>query len=442
MLCAMIAFLPMLTSCNKEKTANVADLLSTVPSSAGVVVGVNLSSMLEKVGCKIENSSIIPGKEVKEILASSQVAPQHFAIIETLLSGESGIDPIGAIFFSDAYNSYLTAALADTEKFCDFVVKQTQLPFQDTEGNVKVSGNVAVNGAQMWVCLSNVTIDPKAVKSYTSLEQTQSFVSLPVASGIATMTHDIVGYGQIADIIGNRLSVSDNALFSLVAAFIFDSPSALSFNLDFLKGELKGKAMILNSKGEAAKCLLPLKKIDSDQVKGLSNTANAAFAVCLPKDLIEKVSKMAAPLGANLLKVFTTSVEALDGTSAVVINSNETYLRQLSAVVATNGNPPLDMMQILATYGNTRKDGKLVYVTRGEVTGSIETSRIAEKFKGAAFGVAANTESGLNLTDDFATDTFVLTLNPESGSLTVNIWASTADKDKNSLLPILKSIAK
>lgn len=442
LLCTMIALIPLFSSCTKEKTADVADLLSTVPSSAGIVVGINLSSMLEKAGCKIENSSITPGKELQEIFASSKAVGAQKEIIQTLLSGESGIDPVGAVFFSDAYDSYITAALADTEKFCDFIVKQTEIPFQDAEGNVKVSRNVAVCGAQMWVSVGPDPIDPKAVKNYVSLEESQSFLSQSVSSNISTMTHDIVGYGQIANIVGKRLSVSDNALLSLVAAFIFDSPSALSFNLDFLKGEFKGKAMILNSKGNPAKCLLPLKKIDVDQVKGLSNTANAAFAICLPKDLIEKVSKMAEPLGANLLKVVTSSVEALDGTSAVVLTSSDTYLRQLSAVVATNGNAPLDMMQILATYGNTRKDGKLIYVTRGEVTGSLETADIADKFKGAAFGAAANNESGMNFTGRYGTDTSVITLCPESGSLSINVWSSTTDPSKNSLLPILTSLLR
>lgn len=442
LLCTMIALLPMLSSCTKEKTANVADLLSTVPSSAGIVVGVNLSSMLEKTGCKIENNSINPGKEIKDIFASSQTNSAQADIIKTLLSGESGIDPVGAVFFADAYNSYITAALADTEKFCDFIVKQTEIPFQEAEGNVRISGNVAVSGAQMWVSLNPEPIDPKAVKNYTTLDQTQSFVSLPVASAISTMTHDIVGYGQISSIVGKRLSVSDNALLSLVSAFIFDSPSALSFNLDFLKGELKGKAMILNAKGDPAKCLLPLKKIDTNMVKNLSTTANAAIALSLPKDLIAKVSKMAEPLGANLLKVFTSSVEALDGTTAVVINSTDTYLRQLSAVVSTNGNPPLDMMQILATYGNTRKDGKLVYVSRGEVNGSLETAMIADKFKGASFALAANAESGLDFAGRYGTDTSVISLCPESGSLSINIWADTPEKDKNILLPILTSLLK
>ena len=442
LLCTLMALLPLLSSCQKDKTANVEDLLSTVPSSAGLVVGFNLGSMLDKAGCKVENNAIIPGKEVQEIFSSSENASKASRIINALLSGDTGIDPVGALLFTDAYDTYLTAPLADTEKFCSFIEKETELPFVEKEGNVRISGNVAISGAQMWVSLTPDPVDPKAVKNYASLDKAQSFASLSVASKIATMTHDIVGYGQINNIIGNRLSVSDNALFSLVAAFIFDSPSALSFHLDFDKNEINAKALILNAKGDPAKCLLPIKKIDTAEVEKLATTANAAVAVSLPKDLIEKVSKMAEPLGANLLQVVTTSVKALDGTSAVVINSTDTYLRQLSAVVATNGNPPLDMMQILATYGNTRKDGKLVYITRGEVTGSLEVAKIADKFKGAAFAVAANADSGIGFAGEYGTDTTVITLSPESGSLALNFWANTVSGETNSLLVLLRSLSR
>ena len=123
LLCLMVAFAP-LTSCQKEKTANVEDLLSTVPSSAGMVVGFNLSSLLEKAGCKIDGSSVTPGKEIKESLDAAPAGKQN-DLIKALLSGETGIDPVGAILFTDAYNTYFTAAIADTEKYSDFIVKQT-----------------------------------------------------------------------------------------------------------------------------------------------------------------------------------------------------------------------------------------------------------------------------------------------------------------------------
>ncbi|MDE6337463.1 MAG: DUF4836 family protein [Muribaculaceae bacterium] len=289
LLCAFVALIPSLTSCQKDKTADVNELLSTVPSSAGVVVGFNLNALLEKAGCKVEGSSITPGKELQEILASSESSSnQAKESIKMILSGESGIDPVGAIVFTDAYNTYLTAALADTEKFCDFVVKQTELPFENADGNVKVSGNIAVSGAQMWVGITSSTIDAKAVKNYASLDNAQSFASLDVASDIATMTHDVVGYGQIKNFSRSGLPLGNATTMTLAAGFLFENASALTFNLDFLKGEFTSKVMLLNDKGNPAKFLLPANKISLDEVKRLPATANAIVAVPSPKTLSRK----------------------------------------------------------------------------------------------------------------------------------------------------------
>ena len=65
MLCLLIAALPALQSCDNKKSADVSDLLSTVPSSAATVIGLDLRTMLEKAGCKVEGSTITPGKEVE-----------------------------------------------------------------------------------------------------------------------------------------------------------------------------------------------------------------------------------------------------------------------------------------------------------------------------------------------------------------------------------------
>ena len=90
----MLAFmLPVLNSCKKE-SADVTDLLSSVPSSAGVVVGFNLQSPLEKSGCKVDGSEITPGAEVASFLESRKdVKSSEREIVKLILNGESGIDP-------------------------------------------------------------------------------------------------------------------------------------------------------------------------------------------------------------------------------------------------------------------------------------------------------------------------------------------------------------
>ncbi|MDE5881735.1 MAG: hypothetical protein K2H60_08390 [Muribaculaceae bacterium] len=441
LLCAFVALIPSLTSCQKDKTANVSDLLSTVPSSAGIVVGFNLNALLEKAGCKVDGPSITPGKELQEILASSESSSRSKEEIKMILSGESGIDPVGAIVFTDAYNTYLTAALADTEKFCDFVVKQKELPFENVEGNVKVSGNVAVIGAQMWMGLTSSTIDAKAVKNYASLDNAQSFASLDVASDIATMTHDVVGYGQLKNFARSGLPIGNATTMNLAAGFLFDNASALSFTLDFLKGEAKSKALLLNDKGDPAKFLLPANKISLDEVKRLPATANAIVAAALTKDLIKKITKMAESFGGGFPAQISDALASLDGTTAIAVGSIDNPENALAAVIATDGKPSLDFMNFLSQFGNTQKDGKIVKLVRGEVSGSLDVPKMSEKLKGATIGLVSSTNSDLLNGNGVGITATAITLSPDNGSLSFNAWVQTSEPDTNALLTILKNMA-
>ncbi len=442
LLCVLVALIPSLTSCREEKSANVSDLLSTVPSSAGAVVGFNLASLLEKAGCKVEGSTITPGKELEQILSSQTLTDGSTKeIIKMLLSGDSGIDPIGALIFTDAYHTYLTAALADTDKFCNFVEQQTGTEFENVDGKIKVSGPIAVNGAQMWMALGTSTsIDTKAIQNYSSLDQAQSFVSLPVASDLSTMTHDIVGYGQIKNFT-KSFSMRDAAQLSLVTGFLFENPSALSFHIDFFKGEAKAKAMVLNDKYQPAKYLLPGDKIDVDDVKALSQNANMIFAMAISKDLVKKLNKIAEGFGAMADKA-VEAISSLDGTTALAISEPGDYTENYKAIISTNGNPPMDLMSILSQFGNIRKEDKKVVLSNGIVTGSLDVSKMADKFKGATIGTVANLDNKNFNGHTMGIRTVCMTLNPENGSLALNGWIDTPEPDVNALLTILKQLAE
>lgn len=454
LLCLLSLFLPALTSCQKEKSANVEELLSTVPSSAGMVVGFNLNSMLEKAGCKVDGSAVTPSKDLKAALDATPSGKQN-DILKAILSGETGLDPVGALIFTDAYNTYLTAAIADTEKYTQFVLQQTELPFVDSGDNVRISGYVAISGAQTWIGLTSDPVDAKAIKNYANLDKTQSFASLPAASEIATMTHDIVGYGQIKNFVSGRLSFSDEALLNLAMGFLFDNASALSFYQDFNKGEIISKVMVLNEKAQPAKYLLPADKISVDEVKKLPATANTVAAAAITKTLVKKVSKMAESFGGTLPATISATANVLDGTSAIALgsaDSSEAY----SALIATDGKASLDMMQFLSTFGNTQKDGKIVKISKGEVAGALEVEKIADRLKGATIGIVSHIDtdsdekavSMLGMLDpslrsaSAMVNTFSITLNPESNSLSLNLRAETENTDANALSSLLKVILK
>lgn len=444
----LLMLLPALTGCREERTANVSDILSTVPSSAGAVVGLNLNSILVKAGCKIEGSKIIPGKELEKLLSSSKGAGQFNGkanndALRKLLEGKSGIDPNGLIIFTDAYDTYITGVLADTGTFSSFIQENTGTAFADAGDNVKVSGNVAVSGAQFWMIMAD-SIDAKAIKNFTRFELSQSFASLPNSAEIANMTHDMVGYGQIKSFMRSGLlpNFFDPTYFNLISGILFDNATSLSFYLDFLKGAVKAKTLVLNKEGKPAKYLLPADKLDMGVFDRLPQQANALAAIALPKSLIKKIEKTSQSLGGNMLGNMQPVISSLDGTTAIALAELEEPEKNLTAIISTDGKPSLELMNLLSMLGNTQKDGKYVRVSNGVVSGKIDVKKASDQLKNATMGVVVNPNTESLKGTAVGIKTLALSLNPESGSISINIEAETTNPDENSLLTFIRETAK
>lgn len=433
--------LPMVNSCNK-KPADISDLLKTVPSSANTVVGINVRSILEDLGCKIDGVEIKPGKEVNKWLESNNLP---FGInseeLGFFLKGESGIDPVGAILFTDAYTTYLTAMVADTGKFKAYVEKQTGKTFSDPETNVSVCSNIALCGAQMWINLSSdSTIDAKAVKNYSSLETAQSFLSTVQGGKFAEMDKDIVGYGQIKKLLGKSMSFGDQATINMATAMLFDNASLLTFETEFDKGELRLQANVLNDKGEPAKYLLPTGKIDAGTVNKLEGPASMIMGIAVTKDLVKKIEKAASSLGGNMIGGMSDMLKNLDGTSAIAMSLEEDDAAY-NAVITTDGDASQSLMSMLSAMGSTRKDGKYVLLSKGNVGGTLEVAKIADQIKGAAIALAFDPDY---MSKTFAETTIglnegVMTLKPEKGSLVFNMTLRSKEKDTNILITLLNN---
>lgn len=440
MLCIVLAAIPSLTSCKKE-VSDTTGLLSTVPSSASAVVGLNIRTMLEKAGCKVDGADITPGEVVEGWLArkANSTASENEAM-RLVLSGESGIDPVGAIFFVDAYNSYLTAMLADTGKFQEFVEKQSGQKFTEADG-VKTCGNVAMSGAQMWVCLSSqATIDPKAVKNYSALDESQSFMSNPYSADIAGMTDDIVGLVQTGLISSGRSgSFIGAAKTNMALGLLFEDASAFAMKCNFLKGKMELRAEVFNSKGETAKFLLPTSKIDTDLVKSLGSQAEAVMVLSISKDLMKKIDQAGSSLGGNMFGAFIKMFGSIDGTVAAAVSDLDNFSDGLSGAVTTDGNPSNDLMQLLSQFGATRKDGKVVRITNGTPKGSLEMSKAADYFKGAMIGIMINADASDLGGPKEGLKTLAFSLAPEGKGITASIDIEGTDPAENMLVTLIKN---
>lgn len=439
--CALAVILPVLNSCKKE-SVNTTDLLSTVPSSSSVVVGINVKSLLEKSDCKVDGSDIQTGSEVKAWLdKAASTGSKKGEIANILLNGESGIDPVSAIYFKDSYNDYLTVALANTNKFKEFIEKENSASFENAGNDVEVCGNVAIKGAQAWIAQGTV-IDPKAVANFSVLESGQSFMAKDFSDKLADMTSDIVGWGEINKLVANQLGFSERSTMRMALGMMFDDAQSVFFSIDMLKGEGKASVSVLDQNGKPAKYLLPSDKLDAETIKKTGETANMTIALVMTKDLVKKIGNMLSSFGGSQMEKATKAMEAIDGTVAVSFGDLDNFDKSMRGVVTTNGKAGLDLMQMISGIAPIEKDDKFVIFNQGNVNGGLEVASNADMLKNAAMGIVLNLQSPTIGGPSFDLKTLVIKMVPKGGSLDCEVVVKAADENRNVMLPIIELLAK
>lgn len=446
------AMCSILNSCKKD-TADTADLLATVPSSSGVVAGVNLKSIIEKTGCEINGTNVKPGKEVEAWingLGNDNSSLKN--IIQLILTGESGIDPTVAVYFADAYNSYLTFSLSDTSKFEEIVKNNSGEEFEKQDNDVSTCGNVAVKGAQAWICVSSYnTIDSKAVANYSTLDSNQSFLQNPYSSHISSMSGDVAGWGNLKLLSRSNSPIPGFSSINMISGMLFENAAALSMSLEFLKGKLEITAEVLDADGKTSKYLLPAAKVDTSTIKSIGGNAQLVGAISITKDLTKKIEKMASSLGGNMLGGFMDVLKPIDGTVAFAGGSLDNPGSQFSGVITTDGNPTREFMAAVSELGDTRKDGKDVWVSKGSVSGDIDVAKAAEALSGNTLGLMLNLQNaptgdmnvgGMNLADAQVMKTLIFGLEPQGAGLKLNLTLESIEPSENVLITLIRKDTK
>lgn len=433
---ALLIMSPLFYSCSRVKSLDMTDLLSTVPSSSGAVIGVNMRSMLEKIGCKVNGSHIEADKELMAYLGNLSETKKQ--ALEIFLDDRSGIDPLGAVVFFDANRSYLTFALADTDTFRALVENNNGDSFQSSPSGVEICQNVAVKGAQAWVLLSGRGFDPDLIASYCTLGESQSFLSNPFGKMISTMTQDIVGWGRINTLLNPNLTFDQIATLNLFSSVMFEDAYALNFSANFLKGKLESSLTVLNDKGKPAKYLLPDNRLDVETVKSVADNSCGLFAMTINKKMVEVLQKSFSPLlGPNGSSYFN-SLKAADGTFAIAIG-NDTISEALDnfrGVLTTDGNPSVELKSLISILGPIKVDGKLLKFYRGEMTAGNIVADNVDKLKGATMGVVVSS----SLMSDYLSSLEMAAIKavPESDGIRLDIEVASTTKNENFLLTALK----
>lgn len=432
-------------ACTREKT-DASDLISTVPSSAGGVVGINVTSILEKAGYKVENGVITPPKKVN--LDLSSLSERDRSLMELFFSGETGIDPAGAILFYDSNRTYVTFGLSDTGKFRDFVEKRNGKSFSESNG-VAICGDVAMKGAQAWVTFSDRPIDYDVIIGYSSLVPSQSFLNNPYGEQFRAMDHDFIGWSKMKIITKNFLDFQQTTMFNLFSSSLFEDADEVIFDADFLKGKFECELKVLNGKGKPAKYLLPADKVNVATIKTIGENADVVFAATVSPKLFNKLEKLGSTISGDSYKNFTEMVKNIDGTIAVGCSNLEgAFDENLSGVITTDGKPSLVLKGAVSTIAPMRMDGDLIRFSRGKMDGALKVDRCADMLKGASLGIVSDFPaypiSELSnlpvIGNSFATDIFelyCLRIVPDDGSIELEMIIEAKDKSENIIKTVL-----
>lgn len=423
----------LLPSCSGDKSADASGLLSTIPSDASMVVVVNTRSLLEKAGCKVSDDKVTPGKEAQGLLdkVNDQSARSR---IDAFCKGETGIDPSVVALFQVGYYTYATGYLADPEKFKSWVAKNQNSAFTSEDG-IDVCAGAAVSNSRFWINLEQNSIDPKEIKHFAALDDSQSFMSNAYAEKLSSVSKDMEGWGNINGLLNTaNLPFQTRATVQVAVQTLFADPASLWFSINFGKGEARLEAGVLNGKGKTAKYQLPSEELDIKTIESIGGTARSLAAVAIPGKLVEKLIKETASQGPSVFGLYLQQLQGLDGTIALAYDDAKTALR---GIVTTNGKDITGLTDILGQNEiNVKKEGDMLILSKGSVSGPTEVAELGKEFKGAILGVS--TTGFGNFSKDF--ERMVMTLTTDGDGLRLNVIGRSADKNENLLLTLLRNL--
>ncbi len=428
----IISSLLSLASCSKSESADTSDLLSSIPSDVSVVATANLKSILEDMGCKVEGTSVKPGKEA--ISAFDAAKNKNLQkLLDYIYDG--GVDPSVAAFFMEGYNAYIAGFLADPDKFKAKVEKDFEETFS-TDGKISTCGNIAVEGNRFWIAASsNNTIVISDIKHFSTLSEKQSILSNKTAAEtLKTLDHDIMAWGDIKGCLNAAgLDFSTKAAVNMAIEGAFADASDMVANLDFEKGILTSELTVLNSKGGIAKFLFPTGKVQPDAVKKLNASCDAIFAMAITPEMVKQLQEQTKTQGVSMMGMVASLLSSIDGT-CVYSGDND---KNIAGFLTTTGSGTATLSDMLSQYGyKVTKDNNLLRFTQGTPSGPIQAADAAEKFKGCAAGLLLS-GSLLDNNEKGMISTLVVTLNPDKGGVLFKLTITSTDSKKNILLSLI-----
>ena len=422
----------LLFSCSKDSAADLAGLLRTVPSDAGMVVTFDLERVATLAGCSVDDGKIVVSADMSRQL-ESVVDPKTRERIRMFLDGESGVALTDMVVFSQGYHTYATGLLTDPEAFRKYLsAGDSKYAFTVTDG-VEHSQDVAISGNQFW-CVDRGAIDPLDVKAFVGLTEKQSFASTDYAATLESSDSDLRGIvSTTSPLVGGQGFVKQ-AQTQMLLSTLFSDAAYIEFDMKLSKGTGDLTLRMLTSRFKGAKYNFPVAKIDTGAVKSLQGSGGCAFAVGISKDLTKKIVSLLSGTG-GMGKIYGSLIAPLDGTAAFVGNIGQgTAASRISGFVGTTGSglTPLTTMIDQAGIGWKQEGNTLLLSTaqvpQGGITGEIFAGECGDAL--CAFMMDSAQIKSMAGGKDLPLDRVTAVLKPAGSSLELKVHAEGNSGDK------------
>lgn len=360
----------LLTSCSSDSQDVARQLLSTVPSSAGVVAVIDTESIIDDAG-----GAEFLKKLVRERSGKAK-ADEMFKVW----------DPAPVVVFADGGYLYMTTHLTNASAVMAQMERTDKVMFTEQDG-VKCNDKFAVVGDQLWMLLSGGILNPTNIKSYSKLSQNRSFASSAYCDELFK-EGEIAYIGDIHALYEMSAGVSNSQYSSLALSMLFKDASYVAGGINFNKGKAEMTAKVLNSKYKMAEYQLPTGKVDTSVIKMLNSNTQHIVAINIPKSLVRKVSDLGKTFGGIPDEVMA-AISPIDGT---IVLSLDSKLRNAEGIITVNGSAAALSKALSNENMTVAEDGKYLRVYQGEApNGTLIPSEMASAFKGAVAGYVGET---------------------------------------------------
>ena len=432
---AVIALMTALVfqSCNKNQPADAGAILATIPSDVSMVAVVNSARILENAGCKINEESITPGKELSQSVEKIKDA-QMKGFVKSLINGESGIDPSVLVIFREGYYTYLTGVISNTTQFKKNIAEHAKASFVSHDG-IESLRNVAVSDNRFWINLTGNTIDINSIRHFTTISESQSFLQNPYAVNLTSVAGDLAGWGNISGLMNTGgMDFQNRAAMQMAIQAMFEDASAFCFTLNSSKGEIKLVTNVLNSKGKNAKYLLPSEKVDVAAIASIGGVADGVIAMAIPGKLIGKLQKDTKSNVPSLISIYLQQLGCIDGTCAFAFGAVDP-LQNFRGIISTNGKDTSALSSFLSGMdADVKVNGSQLNVSKGNVSGKAAVAEMAESFKGAIGGCVTYTAPG-GFGSVFESESVMIF--SEGSGLRLEVKGNSINKNENPVISLL-----